>query len=103
MLGRTVLRWQLYCRIRFSHIQLLSICDVGGTSPAITPDLELSGYYLVNHGGTTITAVVTMRVEGVCLVYVAYSGAIAVVSYSVLLVCCDHILIQFTSSVHSSI
>jgi len=72
-------------------------------SPAIAPDL---GYYLVNYGGTTITAVVTMRVEGVSLVYVSYNGAIAVVTYSVLLMCCescDHILIQFTPSVQSSI
>ena len=78
-------------------------CDFGGTSPAIAPDSELSGYYLVNIGGTTITAAVAVRVEGVSLVYVAYSGAIAVVSYSALFVCCDHTLIQFTSSVHSSI
>ena len=78
-------------------------CDFGGNAPAVIPDSELSGYYLVNLGGTTITAAVAVRVEGVSLVYVAYSGAIAVVSYSVLLVCCDHILIQFTYSVYSSI
>ena len=78
-------------------------CDFDGDSPAIIPGSELSGYYLVNLGGTTITAGMAVRVEGVSLVYVAYSGAIAVVSYSVLLVCCDHILTQFTSSVHSSI
>ena len=68
-------------------------CDFDGDSPAIIPDSELSGYYLVNLGGTTITAGVAVRVEGVSLVYVAYSGAIAVVSYSGLVVCCDHILI----------
>ena len=84
-------------------IQPVSPCDFDGGSPAIIPDSQLFGYYLVNLGGTTITAAVAVRVEGVSLVYVAYSGAIAVVSYSVLLVCCDHILIQFTSSVHSSI
>ena len=76
--------------------------------PAVIPSesllqSELSGYYLVNLGGTRITAAVAVRVEGVSLVYVAYSETIAVVSYSVLLVYCDHILIQFTSSTHSSI
>ena len=79
-------------------------CDFDGDFPAIIPDSELSGYYLVNLEGTTITAAVAVRVEGVSLVYVAYSGTIAVVSYSVLLVCCDHIFIQITSSsAHSSI
>ena len=59
------------------------------------PNSELSGYYLVELRETTITAGVAVRVEGVSLVYVAYSGAIAVVSYSVLLVYCDHIFILF--------
>ena len=84
-------------------MQPISPCDFDGTSPAVIPEPEFSGYYLVNIGGTIITAAVAVRVEGVSLVYVAYSGAIAVVSYSVLLVCCDHIVTQFTSSVHSSI
>ena len=91
-----------YCKILVS-IQLVNPCDFGGTSPAIIPGSELSGYYLVNLGGTTITAAVAIKVEGVSLVYVAYSGAIAVVSYNVMLVYYDHILIQFTSSAHSSI
>ena len=68
-------------------------CDFDGNPPAIIPDSELSGYYLVDLVGKTITAGVAIRVEGVSLVYVAYSGAIAVVSYSGLVVCCDHILI----------
>ena len=84
-------------------IQPLGLCDFDGDSPAVIPDSELSGYYLVNLGGTIITAAVAVRVEGVSLVYVAYNGAIAVVSYSMLLVYCYHIFIQFTSCIHSSI
>ena len=79
-----------------------------GDFPAVIPSeslsqSELPGNYLVNLEETTITAALAIKVEGVSLVYVAYSGAIAVVSYSVMLVYYDHILIQFTSSVHSSI
>ena len=45
-------------------------CDFGGNAPAVIPDSELSGHYLVNLGGTTITAAVAVRVEGVSLVYI---------------------------------
>ena len=78
-------------------MQSMDPCDFEDDSPALIPEADLSGYYLVSLGGTTITAAVAVRVEGVSLVYVAYSEAIVVVSYSVLLVCCDHIFIQFTS------
>ena len=50
------------------------------------PQPELSGNYLVNLGETTITAALAIKVEGVSLEYVAYSGAIAVVKYNVMLV-----------------
>ena len=59
-------------------IQPMEPCGFDGDSPAVTPDSDLIGDYLVNLGETTITAAVAVRVEGVSLVYVAYSGAIAV-------------------------
>ena len=61
----------------------MNSCDFAETSPAIIPDSELTGYYTVDLGRRTITAGVAISMEGVSLVYLAYSGAIAVVNCSV--------------------
>ena len=74
------------CHIVLVFIQPVHFCDF--ESPALIPYWELSGYYLVNLGGTTITAGVATKVEGVSLVCMAYSGAIAMVSYNVLFLYC---------------
>ena len=42
--------------------------------------LTRDGFYLVNLGGTVITASLAINVEGVSLLYVASSGVIQVVS-----------------------